>query len=88
MKAIITGVNGQDGYYLANLLLDKGYEVYGFLRPSTTNIDPEVELLKKNSKFQTILGDILEKTSLKSFFYDIKPDEIYNLAAQLLIPAF
>ena len=82
MKAIITGVNGQDGYYLANLLLDKGYEVYGFLRPSTTNIDPEVELLKKNSKFQTILGDILEKTSLKSFFYDIKPDEIYNLAAQ------
>jgi GDPmannose 4,6-dehydratase len=82
MKAIITGVNGQDGYYLTNFLLDKGYEVYGFLRPSTTNIDSQIELLKKNSRFQVISGDVLDKAGLKSFFYDIKPDEIYNLAAQ------
>lgn len=82
MKAIITGVNGQDGYYLAELLLEKGYQVYGFLRPSTTNIDPAIEFLRQKSNFHAIFGDVLDKAGLKSFFYDIKPDEIYNLAAQ------
>jgi GDPmannose 4,6-dehydratase len=82
MKAVITGVNGQDGYYLADFLLKKGYEVYGFSRPSTTNIDYEIESLKQKTKFHIISGDILDKGGLKSFFYDIKPNEIYNLAAQ------
>lgn len=82
MKAIITGVNGQDGYYLAEFLLEKGYQVYGFLRPSTTNVDSAIEFLRQQSNFCTISGDILDKAGLKSFLYDIKPNEIYNLAAQ------
>ena len=82
MKALITGANGQDGHYLSNLLLNKGYIVYGLIRPSTTSSDKEFEDLKKNQNFKPIYGDLLDKTGIKSIIYDISPDEIYNLAAQ------
>ena len=81
-KALITGVTGQDGSFLAELLIEKGYEVHGLIRrtsiPNTNRID---NLLKEN---KVILheGDLTDGISLMGIIADIKPDEIYNLAAQ------
>ena len=90
-KAIITGVNGQDGSYLAELLLDKGYEVHGIIRRSSTFNTQRIEhlyidtLLKDQHKKQNIklhYGDMTDATNLIRLVQEIKPDEIYNLAAQ------
>jgi len=80
-KALITGITGQDGSYLAEFLLEKGYEVYGLYRRSSTDGHLErIEHLK--GKINLICGDLTDLGSLDKIFEEIKPDEIYNLAAQ------
>ena len=90
-KALITGINGQDGSYLAELLLDKGYEVHGIIRRSSTFNTERIEhlyidtLLKDIHTKQRIMlhyGDMTDSTNLIRLVQQIKPDEIYNLAAQ------
>ncbi len=79
-KALITGVTGQDGSYLAELLLEKGYEVHGITRrASLPNVDRIQHLLGKITLHD---GDLSDSTSLIRILNKIKPDEIYNLAAQ------
>lgn len=84
-KALITGVTGQDGSYLAELLLEKGYKVYGVQRRSSTPNTLRIEHLYDNpdySNFVTVYGDISDSSNLVRIIQEIKPDEIYNLAAQ------
>ena len=86
MKAFITGVTGQDGYYLSKLLLEKDYEVHGIVRRSssfnTERIDPLIAEYGQEDKFQLYYSDLLDGSSLNSLINIIQPDEIYNLAAQ------
>lgn len=81
-KALITGVTGQDGSYLAELLLEKGYEVHGMVRRSSTERRDRIEHLNDNRNFQLHYGDLADSMSLVRIVGSIKPDEIYNLAAQ------
>jgi len=90
-KALITGINGQDGSYLAELLLEKNYEVHGIIRRSSTfnteriehlYIDKLVKDLQKERKIKLHYGDMTDSTSLIRLVQQIQPDEIYNLAAQ------
>ena len=86
-KALITGITGQDGYYLAKLLLSKNYQVHGLKRRTslinTSRIDKFFEDSKfRNKKFFLHHGDMTDASSLISLVNKIKPDEIYNLAAQ------
>lgn len=78
-KAFITGINGQDGSYLAELLLDKGYEVHGLVRRASQPIDRHIEHIKK--EIQLAPGDMCDAGSLHEAIKKIKPDEIYNFAA-------
>ncbi len=82
--ALITGVTGQDGAYLADLLLDKGYEVHGIVRraslPNTSRL--HYLLGERFSKIKLYHGDLTDAISLLKIIQDIKPDEVYNLAAQ------
>ncbi len=85
-KAIITGVNGQDGSYLAELLLTKGYEVHGLRRRSSMfNTERIDHLIKdshfKNDRFILHYGDLTDSTNIIRIIQDVQPDEIYNLAA-------
>lgn len=89
--ALITGINGQDGSYLAELLIDKGYEVHGVLRRSSIfntqriehlYIDDLIEDMHKERKLYLHYGDMTDSTSLISIIQKTQPDEIYNLAAQ------
>ncbi len=86
-KALITGVTGQDGSYLSELLLEKGYEVHGIKRRSSSFNSSRIDHLyqdihNKDSKFILHYGDLSDSTNLVKLVYDIQPDEIYNLAAQ------
>ena len=90
-KALITGITGQDGSYLAEFLLNKGYEVHGILRRSSSfntgriehlYIDEFIEDMHNNKNFHLHYGDITDSTNMISLIQEIKPDEIYNLAAQ------
>ena len=86
-KALITGVTGQDGSYLAELLLDKGYEVHGIKRRSSSFNTSRIDHLyqdihNKDSKFILHYGDLSDSSNLTRLVHDIEPDEIYNLAAQ------
>ena len=85
-KAIITGVAGQDGSYLAEFLLNKGYLVFGILRRSSLEFKSRIDHLykgeSKNINFKPIYGDVTDALSINSIISEIKPDEIYNLAAQ------
>tara|TARA_X000000950_G_C13807030_1_gene616018 strand:- start:34 stop:1065 length:1032 start_codon:yes stop_codon:yes gene_type:complete len=85
-KAFITGITGQDGYYLSKLLLDKGYEIHGIIRRSssinTERIDEFIADHKEDNKFRLYYSDLLDSSSLNSLINNIQPDEIYNLAAQ------
>ncbi len=85
-KALITGITGQDGSYLAELLLDKGYEVHGFRRRSsgenTERISHLIDNYKKSPEVKLHYGDMTDSTSIIRVMEKIKPDEVYNLAAQ------
>ena len=90
-KALITGINGQDGSFLAEFLLEKGYEVHGIIRRSSSfntsriehlYIDELIEDFHKDRKIKLHYGDMTDGTNLICLIQKIKPDEIYNLAAQ------
>lgn len=81
-KALITGITGQDGSYLAELLLDKGYEVHGLKRRSSSFNTGRIEHLMSNSMLKLHDGDMTDSTNLMRLVKEIQPDEIYNLAAQ------
>ena len=80
--ALITGVTGQDGSYLAELLLDKGYVVHGVARRTSTERKERIEHLREESDFHLHYGDMTDSLSLMGVIGKTKPDEIYNLAAQ------
>ena len=81
-KALITGVTGQDGSYLSEFLLDKGYEVYGTLRRSSTDFRERISHLEGNPRFHLHYADLSDSMSIIKTIGEIRPDEIYNLAAQ------
>lgn len=81
-KALITGVTGQDGSYLAELLLEKGYEVYGMIRRSSVDYRERIAHLEGAPHFHLKFGDLGDSISLVKLIGEIRPDEIYNLAAQ------
>jgi GDPmannose 4,6-dehydratase len=83
-KALITGITGQDGSYLAELLLDKGYEVFGMVRRSSTETIGRIEHIKDRITF--LQADLLDQVSLTKALEEAHPDEIYNLAAQSFVP--
>jgi len=81
--ALITGITGQDGSYLAELLLDKGYDVYGLIRRlSTPNISRIEQIL---DDIELVEGDLTDQSSLDNAMRTAKPDEVYNLAAQSFV---
>ncbi len=82
--ALITGITGQDGSYLAELLLGKGYEVYGMVRRSSVEKFDRVEHIKE--RLHLIQGDLTDQSSLDEAIKEIQPDEVYNLAAQSFVP--
>ena len=90
-KALITGINGQDGSYLAELLIEKDYEVHGIIRRSSTFNTGRIEhlymdelIMDLKAKRKVILhyGDMTDSTNIIRLIQKIKPDEVYNLAAQ------
>lgn len=81
-KALITGVTGQDGSYLAEFLLEKGYEVYGMIRRSSVNFRERIAHLEGTPNFHLRFGDLGDSISLVKLIGETRPDEIYNLAAQ------
>jgi GDPmannose 4,6-dehydratase len=86
MKALITGITGQDGAYLSELLLSKGYEVHGAVRRSssfnTERIDHLISSYSKGRQLQLHYSDLLDSSSITNLISNINPDEVYNLAAQ------
>lgn len=86
-KAFITGITGQDGSYLAELLLNKGYKVYGLTRRTSTQNFARIEHLIHNENLELVSGDLIDQHSLTFALKDIQPDEIYNLAAQSFVQA-
>jgi GDPmannose 4,6-dehydratase len=83
-RALITGVTGQDGSYLAELLLEKGYEVHGMVRRSSTENFERISHL--TSRIRLHQADLLDPSSLMSLLQAVKPAELYNLAAQSFVP--
>lgn len=81
-KALITGVTGQDGSYLAELLLDSGYEVHGLIRRSSTDNLGRIRNILEHDCFFIHYGDLTDSTSINHLVKTIQPDEIYNLGAQ------
>ena len=86
-KALITGINGQDGAYLSKLLLDKGYKVYGTCRRSTSERFTRLKILGVFDKVHLYDFDLLEVSNIQKIIKEIMPDEIYNLAAQSFVPS-
>jgi len=85
MRALITGVTGQDGSYLAEFLLEKGYEVYGLVRRSSLEKFDRIQLCI--DRIELVEGDLTDQSSLDHVIQAVKPDEVYNLAAQSFVPA-
>ncbi len=81
-KALITGITGQDGSYLAELLLEKGYEVHGLVRRSSVENTERIDHLLNEGKIILHLGDLSDSLSIVRIVEEVKPDELYNLAAQ------
>jgi len=81
-KAFITGITGQDGSYLAELLLEKGYEVHAILRRASVFTTQRIEHIFEHKNMFTYHGDLTDSSNLHRLLMKIKPDEIYNLAAQ------
>jgi GDPmannose 4,6-dehydratase len=84
-RALITGITGQDGSYLAELLIEKGYEVHGLVRRASTTNYWRIEHLL--DRIQLKAGDLLDQLSLIKVIDEVRPDEIYNLAAMSFVPA-
>jgi GDPmannose 4,6-dehydratase len=83
-RALITGITGQDGSYLAEFLLAQGYEVYGMVRRASTEHFERIEPIR--DRIQLVQADLLDPTSLITLLQDIRPQEVYNLAAQSFVP--
>src|SRR6187455_3441777 len=86
-KALITGITGQDGSYLADLLLEKGYEVHGIIRRASTFNTSRIDHLYADPHINGVrlflhYGDLTDSVNLVKLLYDLKPDEVYHLAAQ------
>src|SRR5438094_5632060 len=86
-KALITGITGQDGSYLADLLLQKGYEVHGIIRRASTFNTMRIDHLYEDPHVHGVhlflhYGDLSDSVNLVKLIYELKPDEIYHLAAQ------
>lgn len=86
-KAFITGITGQDGSYLAEILLEKGYEVHGLIRRASTFNTARIDHLYKDphnpaARLFLHFGDLTDSSALVKLLYDLKPDEVYNLGAQ------
>jgi len=84
LRALITGITGQDGSYLADLLLEKGYEVYGMVRRSSVEKLDRIEHIRNRVKF--VQADLLDQLSIISAIREADPDEVYNLAAMSFVP--
>ena len=84
MKALVTGLTGQDGSYLAEFLLEKKYDVYGMVRRSSTEAYQRIDHLR--DRIELIQADLLDELSLIRMLEAVKPDEVYNLAAQSFVP--
>ena len=84
MRALITGITGQDGSYLAEFLLEKGYEVFGMVRRTSVKKFDRLETLMH--RIELVEGDLTDQSSLDSVIRDVQPDEVYNLAAQSFVP--
>jgi GDPmannose 4,6-dehydratase len=82
--ALITGITGQDGSYLAELLLAKGYRVVGMTRRTSTDVHERIQHLVDDIEF--VSGDLLDQSSVTAIVARVKPDEVYNLAAQSFVP--
>src|ERR1700757_526168 len=85
MRALITGITGQDGSYLAEFLLEKGYDVYGLVRRSSSEKFDRIASIVPQIK--VVEGDLTDQGSLDVAMLQIQPDEVYNLAAQSFVPA-
>lgn len=83
-KALVTGITGQDGSYLADLLLEKGYSVFGMARRSSTQNFERIQHIKDKVTF--VHGDLTDQSSLDEAIRSVKPDEVYNLGAQSFVP--
>jgi len=83
-RALITGITGQDGSYLADLLLSKGYEVFGMVRRSSTESNERIDHIK--DKITLKQADLLDQLSMIELLKETRPDEVYNLAAQSFVP--
>ena len=81
-KAFLTGITGQDGSYLTELLLEKGYEVHAILRRSSVFTTKRIDHLNENKNLITYYGDLSDSSNLHRLIAKIKPDEVYNLGAQ------
>ena len=84
-SALVTGVNGMDGSHLADLLLSKGYVVYGMERRSSVKNRTNTKHLEDDPDFHFVIGDMSDSESLRTILFECKPDEIYNLAAQSFV---
>ena len=83
--ALVTGITGQDGSYLAELLLREGYRVVGMTRRTSTEVHERIEHIVDD--VEIVSGDLLDQSSITSIVSDVRPNEIYNLAAQSFVPA-
>jgi GDPmannose 4,6-dehydratase len=83
-RALITGITGQDGSYLADLLLDKGYQVWGMVRRASTESFERINHL--TGRVELLQADLLDESSLREALRDAQPHEVYNLAAQSFVP--
>ena len=86
-KALVTGITGQDGSYLADLLLAKGYEVHGIIRRASTFNTARIDHLYQDPHVNGVrlflhYGDLSDSVSMTKLLYDLQPDEVYNLGAQ------
>jgi len=86
-KAFITGITGQDGSYLAELLLEKGYQVYGLTRRTSTQNFARIRNIVHHPNLKLVSGDLMDQHSLTHPIKEIQPDEVYNLAAQSFVQA-
>ncbi len=84
MRALITGITGQDGSYLADLLLEKGYDVYGMVRRSSVENFSRIEHIRGRLRF--VQADLLDQLSIIDALKEAEPDEVYNLAAMSFVP--